>query len=410
MSQLFDAVHEQALKVFDRLHDGGGRHLTPVALLEIDGRPFGTAAYSRIIGIELVDKRGFEADELTIDLDDRDGAVAIPKIGSKITLKLGYRETGLIDKGEYLFSEFTHSGSPDTLNITARSADLAETLAQQKERSWHKKNLYQIVEAIAKEHQYPHRIAEAYRLIAIPHIDQTNESDASFLSRLAERYDAIATVKAGHLLFIPAGEMQTAGGQPLPEILIERSSGDRHSFSYSATNAYNAVRAYYTDKQSGRKKEVVISKDNLEPQRRTETRRTRRRRRDGSRTVTRTVETTRKINTDGLKIKTLRHLYESEKTALSGARAAFRRLQRGAAQFEITLAAGRPDIYPETPVTVYGFKPEIDAQKWLIKEISHRIDSGGYTSRLQLEGQIDLEKQDSEAAGKSSPKEKGKAT
>lgn len=70
------------------------------------------AALSRIVSIDLTDKRGFEADELTIELDDYDGAVAIPNTGSKITLHLGYQETGIVDKGEYLFSEFTHTGAP----------------------------------------------------------------------------------------------------------------------------------------------------------------------------------------------------------------------------------------------------------------------------------------------------------
>ena len=268
---------------------------------------------------------------------------------------------------------------------------MPKPLPSRKSAAGTKKTLYQIVEAIAKEHRYQYRIAEQYQQETIAHIDQTNESDASFLSRLAERYDAIATVKAGRLLFIPAGEAQTAGGVPIPPLAITRASGDNHSFSYSSTNAYNAIRAYYTDKRTGRRKEVVINKDNLEPQRKTVTRKTRRRRRNGSHTATRTVETTRRINTDGLKIKTLRHLYAGEQTALTGARAAFRRLLRGAAQFSLTLAVGRPDLTPETPVSVAGFKPEIDSQQWLIKEISHRLDSGGYSCHIQLEGQINLD-------------------
>ena len=38
-----------------------GSHLTPQALLEINGRAFGTETQSRILGISLTDKRGFEA-------------------------------------------------------------------------------------------------------------------------------------------------------------------------------------------------------------------------------------------------------------------------------------------------------------------------------------------------------------
>lgn len=380
------AAQKAAAKIFDEVSGQNARHLTPQAELTIDGRRFGTQAMSRIISISLTDKRGFEADELTIELDDHDGTIAIPKTGSKITLKLGYAETGLVEKGEYLVSEFTASGSPDRLSITARAADLAEALAEQVEKSWHKQTLYQIIETIAKKHKYDYLISKDYQNTKIEHIDQTNESDASFMSRLAEQYDAIATVKNGKLLFIPAGESQTASGQPILPTTITRASGDSHSFTYSSSNSYQAVRAYYTDKKTGQKKEVIVNKDNAYPNKKTTQQ-------------TKTVKgktfkakkkenDNQKVNTEGQKIKTLRHLYATESGAWSGARGAFKKIQRGVAEFSITLAVGRPDLYPETPAVVKGFKPEIDAEAWLITEVSHKIDSDGYTASIQFEARI----------------------
>nr|DAY35108.1 MAG TPA: tail protein [Caudoviricetes sp.] len=380
------AAQKAAAKIFDEVSGKNARHLTPAAELTIDGRRFGTQAMSRIISISLTDKRGFEADELTIELDDHDGTIAIPKTGSKITLKLGYKETGLVEKGEYLVSEFTASGSPDRLSITARAADLAETLAEQVEKSWHKQTLYQIIETIAKKHKYEYIIHKDYQNQKIEHIDQTNESDASFMSRLAEQYDAIATIKNGKLLFIPAGESQTASGQPILPTTITRASGDSHSFTYSSSNSYQAVRAYYTDKKTGQKKEVIVNKDNAYPNKKT-TQQTKTVK--GKTFKAKKKETdNQKVNTDGQKIKTLRHLYATESGAWSGARGAFKKIQRGVAEFSITLAVGRPDLYPETPAVVKGFKPEIDAEAWLITEVSHKIDSGGYTASIQFEARI----------------------
>lgn len=380
------AAQKAAAKIFDEVSGKNARHLTPQAELTIDGRRFGTQAMSRIISIGLTDKRGFEADELTIELDDHDGTIAIPKTGSKITLKLGYKETGLVEKGEYLVSEFTASGSPDRLSITARAADLAEALAEQAEKSWHKQTLYQIIETIAKKHKYEYIISKDYQNQKIEHIDQTNESDASFMSRLAEQYDAIATIKNGKLLFIPAGESQTASGQPIQPTTIARASGDSHSFTYSSSNSYQAVRAYYTDKKTGQKKEVIVNKDNAYPNKKTT---------QQTKTVKgKTFKAKKKendnpkVNTEGQKIKTLRHLYATESGAWSGARGAFKKIQRGVAEFSITLAVGRPDLYPETPAVVQGFKPEIDAEAWLITEVSHKIDSGGYTASIQFEARI----------------------
>lgn len=380
------AAQKAAAKIFDEVSGKNARHLTPQAELTIDGRRFGTQAMSRIISISLTDKRGFEADELTIELDDHDGTIAIPKTGSKITLKLGYQETGLVEKGEYLVSEFTASGSPDILSITARAADLAEALAEQIEKSWHKQTLYQIIETIAKKHKYEYIISKDYQNTKIDHIDQTNESDASFMSRLAEQYDAIATIKNGKLLFIPAGESQTASGQPILPTTITRASGDSHSFTYSSSNSYQAVRAYYTDKKTGQKKEVIVNKDNAYPNKKT----TQQTKTVKGKTFKAKKEENdnQKVNTDGQKIKTLRHLYATESGAWSGARGAFKKIQRGVAEFSITLAVGRPDLYPETPAVVKGFKPEIDAEAWLITEVSHKIDSGGYTASIQFEARI----------------------
>ena len=45
----------------------------------------------------------------------------------------------------------------------------------------------------------------------------------------------------------------TASGKAIEPVQITRQSGDSHSFSYDAANAYNAVRAYYTDKKTGKK-------------------------------------------------------------------------------------------------------------------------------------------------------------
>lgn len=380
------AAQKAAAKIFDEVSGKNARHLTPSAELTIDGRRFGTQAMSRIISIGLTDKRGFEADELTIELDDHDGTIAIPKTGSKITLKLGYKETGLVEKGEYLVSEFTASGSPDRLSITARAADLAEALAEQAEKSWHKQTLYQIIETIAKKHKYEYIISKDYQNQKIEHIDQTNESDASFMSRLAEQYDAIATIKNGKLLFIPAGESQTASGQPIQPTTIARASGDSHSFTYSSSNSYQAVRAYYTDKKTGQKKEVLVNKDNAYPNKKT-TQQTKTVK--GKTFKAKKKETdNQKVNTEGQKIKTLRHLYATESGAWSGARGAFKKIQRGVAEFSITLAVGRPDLYPETPAVVKGFKPEIDAEAWLITEVSHKLDSGGYTASIQFEARI----------------------
>ncbi|UGA38161.1 hypothetical protein JOS77_30540 [Chromobacterium haemolyticum] len=80
-----------------------------------------------------------------------------------------------------------------------------------------------------------------------------------------------------------------------------------------------------------------------------------------------------------------RHIYASEASALQGAKAAWEKLQRGAAEFSINLAYGRPELFPELPAQVQGFKPAIDATEWVINKITHTLNDGGYTCQLELE-------------------------
>lgn len=387
-------IKDQAVKIFNAITDTGGNHLTPVAKLSINGKPFNTDALSRIISISLTDKSGFEADELTVSLSDHDGKLALPPKSAEITIALGYIETGIVDKGSYKITEVSWSGAPDTLHITAQSADTSDRFSEAKEKSWHKTSLKEIIESIAAANGYTPIIGKAYQDEKIDHIDQSNESDAAFLSRLAERYDAIATVKHGRLLFVSSGEATTASGQPLPTIRISRNSGDQYAFRYSNTESYNAVRAYYIDKQTGKKHEVVITEDNYDPVKKTviTTKKYKTKRKDGKthKTTTKEVTEIKQVDTAGKKIKTLRHTYQSPKTAATGARAAYKKLKRGAMEFDISLAIGRPDVAPESPVTLQGFKPEIDAEKWVGKETVHTLDSNGLTTAVKLQSLIDV--------------------
>lgn len=391
---ILTTIKDQAVKIFNAITDTGGNHLTPVAKLSINGKPFNTDALSRIISISLTDKSGFEADELTVSLSDHDGKLALPPKSAEITIALGYIETGIVDKGSYKITEVSWSGAPDTLHITAQSADTSDRFSEAKEKSWHKTSLKEIIESIAAANGYTPIIGKAYQDEKIDHIDQSNESDAAFLSRLAERYDAIATVKHGRLLFVSSGEATTASGQPLPTIRITRNSGDQYTFRYSNTESYNAVRAYYIDKQTGKKHEVVITEDNYDPVKKTvtTTKKYKTKRKDGKthKTTTKEVTEIKQADTTGKKIKTLRHTYQSPKTAATGARAAYKKLKRGAMEFDISLAVGRPDVAPESPVILQGFKPEIDAEKWVGKETVHTLDGNGLTTAVKLQSLIDV--------------------
>lgn len=158
----------------------------------------------RLINLSMTDNRGFEADQLDIELDDTDGLVALPIRGAVLSLYLGWKGFALVSKGRFTVDEVEHRGAPDTVTIRARSADFRGTLNSRREESWHDTTLGAIVSAIAERNKLTASVADSLAGIQIPHIDQSQESDAVFLSRLADRNGGAVSVKAGKLLMLRA--------------------------------------------------------------------------------------------------------------------------------------------------------------------------------------------------------------
>lgn len=323
----------------------------PAFRLTVDGLDIAQLISPRLMSLELTDNRGVEADQLSITLSDHDGLLSIPPKGAVLRLWLGWSDTGLVDKGTYTVDETEHSGAPDVLSIRARSADLRKGLKIKRERSWSNTTLGDVLGDIAIGNGLTATIAGALEGLSILQLDQANESDANLISRLAEEFDAVASVKAGCLLCLPAGGGKTASGMDLPHITLTRADGDQHRYLQADRDSYDGVRAYYYDVNSAKKQEAIAG--------------------------------------GGDNLKDLRHTYSDQQSALRAARAEFRRLQRGSATLSYNLAMGRPDLIPELTYTLQGVKEEIDEIIWYGGNVQHSLSAdGGYTVSLELESKL----------------------
>ncbi|KAF1366936.1 phage protein D [Yokenella regensburgei] len=169
--------------------DAGAR-IAPAFILELNDKDITHNFYDRLISLTMTDNRGFEADLLDIALDDIDGQIELPQRGAVLTLYLGWKDSALLKMGVFTVDEIQHSGAPDTLTIRARSADFRGSLNSRREESWHDTTLGELVDAIARRNKLTASVAAPLQKIPIPHIDQSQESDAAFLSRLAVRNGA----------------------------------------------------------------------------------------------------------------------------------------------------------------------------------------------------------------------------
>ncbi|WP_421865171.1 phage late control D family protein [Motiliproteus sp.] len=323
-------------------------HSIPSYRLKVNGRNITPTLNGRLISLSLTDNGGNEADQLDITLDDHDGKLAIPPNGATLQLWLADANGHLVDKGTFTADEISHDGAPDTLTIRARSADFRGSLKQKREQGWDQNTLAEILTTLAKRNGLEPLISDEIGPTLIEHIDQTNESDISFLTRLAHQHDALASVKAGHLLLMPRGQSRSISGKPIPTLSLSRQHGDQHSYSLEDRDSlYSGVKARWNDTATAQVQTVAVG--------------------------------------DASKAKLLRQVFASAEQATNEAKAEWQRLQRQGAQFTLTLATGNPAIYPETPVKLSGWKPQIDETDWLLTQVVHSLGNGGYTTRLEME-------------------------
>ncbi|MCW8199283.1 phage late control D family protein [Verminephrobacter aporrectodeae subsp. tuberculatae] len=315
--------------------------------LSIDGRDITPLIDARLESLSLHECRGKESDQLDLILDDSDGAMQLPSKGAEIALRIGWAGHQLIDKGLFTVDEVEHSGAPDQVHIKARAANMRASLRTRREHSWHATTVGHIVQTIAARHGLTPRVDRRLADTQVEHLDQTNESDLNFLTRLADQHDALVTVKKDRLLFLPVNDTMTSKGESLEAIIITRMDGDQHRYHTADRGAYSGVRAYWHDAKRAKHRGVLVGK--------------------------------------AKNAKRLKDTYGSEDDALAVAKSEANRIVRGKATMELTLAIGRPDIMPQTPVRLQGFKADIDATPWLVVKLSHSIGDGGMVTRVELE-------------------------
>ncbi|MGF6099574.1 phage late control D family protein [Enterobacter sp. A4] len=379
-----------------------GAKIAPAFMLKLDNDDITQDFSDRLISLTMTDNRGFEADQLDIKLDDTDGQIAMPPRGAKLTLWLGWQGSALIKKGTFTVDEIEHRGAPDTLTIRGRSADFRGMLNSRREQSWHDTTLGQIVETIAARNKLMASVADTLKTVVVPHIDQSQVSDAVFLSRLAERNGASVSVKAGKLLFLKAGSGKTASGKPIPQMTLERGDGDRHQFAIADREAYTGVTAkwLHTKDPKPQKQKVKLRRKPKEKHLRAL---------QHPKATQAPAKAKAKKEQEAHEgeymageadnVLELTTIYATKAQAMRAAQAKWDKLQRGVAEFSISLAFGRADLFPETPVAVKGVKRVIDDQAWIISRVVHNLNGSGYTTGLELEVKVsDVEYESEELA------------
>ncbi|QDX29866.1 contractile injection system protein, VgrG/Pvc8 family [Dickeya poaceiphila] len=334
----------------------------------------------RLISLSLHDVMGFESDQLSLDIDDSDGKVLMPKRGEKIGVKIGWKGKALVDKGTFVVDQVSHSGAPDRITLNARSVNFRGDINTPRDGSYNTTTLGDIARTIAERYSLLPSIETTLANTAIVHENQSKESDLSFLCRLARKYSGTVAIKSDTLRLFVAGNGTAADGKNVATYLIERSDGDSHSFTIADRIANTSVTANWHDSNDAKTHTVKISR-----QRKAQTETSPSHPNAKSSTQLSEPSTDDYLAGEEDSQQTLQTTYSSQDEATQAALSKWRETQRGTVTFSISLAKGMENLKPGALVNLKGFKQVIDERQWTIKRLTHTIAGNGFTTAIELE-------------------------
>ena len=322
--------------------------MTPVFEITANGVALPSEINKRIISVSYHDASGTEADQLVLELDDSDGTLNIPPKGAKLTFQLGFMGKGLHNKGTFTADDVEHSGAPDKLIITARSANFRAEFKTLRSAHWEPgTTLGDLVASIAERYTLTPKVSPDLAGVVLQQLNQTAESDSAFLNRIGKQFDAVATSKNGFLLFFPKGQGATASGAALPQATINKNQCTDHRYKTADRNSrFTGATASWYNTETAQTVKVTAGEEGY--------------------------------------TKQIRNPLPDEQQAKEAAKAEWARIQRGDATISITIAPGMPQLVNGQPVTLAGFKDAINAHNWVIDDLNHTAGDGGIVTSAEL--------------------------
>ncbi|WP_338474325.1 contractile injection system protein, VgrG/Pvc8 family [Pseudomonas sp. MS646] len=323
--------------------------MKPTFRIVADGKDITVLINDRLLSLRTSDKPGMDSDDFELRIDDRDQAVALPTRGAGIEVYLGYTGQALTRLGRYTVDEVELSGPPDTLVIRGKASDMRGSGKTVRSGSWENVPLQQIVRDVAARNGWQPVCPVQTK---VPRVDQLNESDYNFITRLAKQYDCTAKLADGKLLVMPRQGGQTASGKNLSPVVLRRSDLSRYQFRLGDRNTQKAVRTKHQDKKSGALKVVELDNDDLP---------------------------------NGLPaVHTDRHIYPNKSAAEQAAKARLAAFNRSSAGVRLEMA-GRTDVFAERSIIVQGIKPGLDGE-YLAEAVEQLFTSSGWTTTVECNG------------------------
>lgn len=305
---------------------------------------------SRLISWERIDASGIQSDQITLTVDTA-GQTGLPKEGGSIQWFEGY-DGNLVDKGQFKITRIIPKLFPPTMTIVATSApfqiDDKTRFKERRTRSFENISLAELFRQVVTAHDFSPRVTSEFESIELLHVDQVDETDGAFLTRLAKERDAVAKPVNNLYVLARRGQIKTMTGQDIPPVSIGVDNNNDPSDLGQFINCQldkpsranvNGVKAKWTDNSSGEEHWV---QDGQAP------------------------------------FKKLRQPYESESVAKQACRDELTKVQRQGSNIRLDLP-GDPHLVAEGMLMLKNSFPPEMMGNWSIDKVTARGDTkGGY--------------------------------
>lgn len=323
--------------------------MKPQFRIVADGRDITALINDRLLLLRTLDKPGMDSDEFELRVDDRDQAVTLPKRGANIEAFMGYEGQALARLGSYRVDQVEVTGPPDTITLRGKASDMRGSGKTTRSGSWENVPLAQIVSDLAARNGWKPGCTVQTK---VARVDQRNESDFNFITRLAKQYDCTAKVGDGQLLVMPRQGGSTPGGKAFGAVTIQRSDVNRYSFRLGDRTTQKAVKTQHQDKKTGALRVVELGNDEA-------------------------PEGLPAVHTD-------RHIYPDKGAAEQAAKARLAAFNRSTAGVRLEML-GRTDLFAERSINAQGFKSGLDGQ-YLVDSVEQVFMPSGWSTTVECNG------------------------
>ncbi len=249
--------------------------------------------------------------------------------------------------GSYIVDDVEVSSPPSQMRITGKASNtldknLSKKIKAPKSKSWHGFTLVGIITAIANNNGFKAAIDEYFKQIYISHLDQTDESDISFLNSLAQSYGAFTKLSLGRLLFFRRGTSISESGKELPVIKLSENQLSDWKLRVSDLEKYGKVIAKWHNFATGKEENVFAG--------------------------------------TGDPAYTMRYKFVSADRALEAAKAKLAEFKRGAENLNFSVQ-GNTKLSAENKIIITDIK-YLKNKNWIITSVNHSLSDQGFVTQV----------------------------